>query len=215
MAASVGDVLGEIMQANQSGLSNWTAKWDIEPDLARLKHAHNLSKIDTKRAALIFEELAEAGSVMSMMYLGWMYHNQHRAVEKLEKAEYWYRRALECGYVPSTRLLGDVYRMMSKFDMALETFEIGDANNYLPATFRIGVMKFNGQGIPRDVSGAIEIWRRASRQGHLLSRRNLARAYISGRAGAGKIPVGLCIMLGIFRDWFRVYRDNPESELLR
>jgi uncharacterized protein len=203
------------MKESLSESPRWTAAWDREPDLDRLKYALRLLKTNPSQAARVFEELAQVGSVMSMMYLGWMYHNRNKDPEGLARAEFWYRRALDSGYIPATRLLGDVYRRMSNYNLALKTFEVGDKNNYLPATFRIGVMKLKGQGMRRDVSGAIDIWERASKRGHLLSKRNLARLYISGAAGARNIPKGAIMMWNVFLQLIKENKLDPNGEVLR
>lgn len=54
--------------------------------------------------------------------------------------------------------------------------EAGDAR----AQYNLGMIYYEGRGVPRDVAQAILLWRKAADQGHLRARHNLALALIFG-----------------------------------
>jgi TPR repeat protein len=108
--------------------------WEGEPDLNRLRRARAMLKVDERKALEEFEELANQGSLMSMLYLGWQYIGPSETGNNLDQAEIWFRRATNGGSILGSFYLGTLYRNSGRYSDALETYNIGADKRYPPLT---------------------------------------------------------------------------------
>jgi TPR repeat protein len=172
-------------------------------------------KIDRRAAVSELEELADKGSVASMLYLGWSYSAIAGGIDNATLAEAWLRRAAEHGSLLARFYLGSIYRKAGQLKAAVAEYTLCVAGEYMPALYRLGVMYYRGEGVIKDVDMARELWVRAASGGHIYARRNLALMLMSGRSGIKRIPDGIRAWLGATLDFFVAIRTVPKSDLLR
>jgi TPR repeat protein len=76
-----------------------TTEWATEPDLAALQSAHCSLRDDPVRAMAELNTLANSGSLMSLVYLGYMFEEGLGVEASLSKAEDFYTRAFASGSI--------------------------------------------------------------------------------------------------------------------
>jgi hypothetical protein len=55
---------------------------------------------------------------------------------------------------------------------------------YADAQFNLGLMYINGEGVPQDISHAVELFQKAAEQGHVDAQNNLGAMYFTGEGVA-------------------------------
>jgi len=192
-----------------------TTDWDDEPDLDRFQRALATQRNDPRQGLQDLEDLAELGSIASMIHVGWAYLKGHGVPMDLERADYWYRRATEAGSLEGSFRLAGLCRTSGRFDEALAAYSIGESQNFPASLYWLGRMYFNGMGVERDRDKAADLWRRASAMGHPFATRNLAGIHLSGRYGVGGIFKAVVLWLAAIRDVILISKHDPHSDLFR
>ncbi len=191
------------------------------PDPAlRLQQAYALRETDPARAFEEYRTLSADGYPDAMMQLAWCYQEGIGTVTNMSLAELWFRRAYEKGTDRAKRqaiyYLGRYYLMQKDYSKARDIFSIGDAINYSPATYHLGRLYWRGIGVKKQPSEARMLFERASKQGHLLAKRNLAILLMSGRFGIWNIFRGLYLLFQSFKEFstvqYKVLCDGSEDE---
>jgi uncharacterized protein len=86
-------------------------------------------------------------------------------------------------YPTSMRLvfqLGRAYQKANNFAAALLQYQKAAGQEYAAAKNNIGLMYFNGQGVPKDWSRAVALYRKAADQGYAWAQYNLGEMYENG-----------------------------------
>ncbi len=63
---------------------------------------------------------------------------------------------------------------------ALREFRVLATQGNAPAQFSLGIMYYEGRGVPQDYAEAVKWFRKAAEQGHAKAQYNLARMYNKG-----------------------------------
>jgi TPR repeat protein len=192
-----------------------TINWDDEPDLGRFRRARAAQRVDARLGGRLLEELAELGSIASMVHVGFAYQKGNGVPKDVERAEYWYRRATDAGSLEGSFRLGGLYVSSGRFDEALAAYSIGASQNFPASLYWMGLMYFTGKGVSPDPDKAIELWRQASAKGHAYAARDLALVHIHGRYGMGGVFTGVAMWLSAARKFIAISLRNPKSDLLR
>jgi TPR repeat protein len=202
------------MLSNNDDASAWQLQ-DVEqePDLVRLNEAYGLLEANPGRAIAELQSLAESGSVLSMIYLGWIYQTDNNI--DMKKAESWLRRACDKGSKLAIYYLGHLYLKQREYEKAREIFMYGDSNDYAPATYCLAEMYIDGSGAKKQLEKARELLEKATSLGHVFAKRSLARLLMSGRFGFFNMFRGFFLLLGALKDGFVVGIKEPSSDRLR
>jgi TPR repeat protein len=163
----------------------------------------------------MYERLADDGSVVSMLRLGWIFQRGLGRSVDLQGAEYWYLKALRAGQVRASVNLAHLYIESKKYWAASAILEDAVNNNYVRAMFILGVMKYEGLGCSVDFRCARHLWRKASSMGHLKSRVNLSKLYRRGVFGPLYIILGFILRIKTYPSWIAVLLRDSESDLIR
>jgi TPR repeat protein len=206
---------GFVTTQRPSPISVSTINWDDEPDLDRFRRARAAQRIDPRRGLQVLEELAELGSIASIIHTGFAYQRGNGVSKDLERAEYWYRRATDAGSLEGSFRLGGLCRTCGQFDEALAAYSIGASQEFPASLYWMGRMYFNGMGVGPDAEKAIQLWQQASAKGHPYAARNLAFARLNGRYGVGGVFRGVAMWLSAMRKGAAIIFRNPQSDLLR
>ena len=189
--------------------------WQGEPDLTELHHAYGLMATDPARAVAKLTDLAERGSLMSMVYLAEAYKKGTGVNVDAEKADVLYDRAAKGGSVAALYHVGRGYLDKSQFLKAKEAFKISADKGYLPSAGQLGRMYAKGIGVLEDVNTGREYLERASREGYVFAKRDLAFLLMRGKFGSLARIRGAWLFLVAIKDLFLAIFTDPSRELLR
>lgn len=171
--------------------------WSKEPDVNELRNAYALLGSNFDEARQKLEKLADRGSVASMWYLGDAYSSGRYGAENPVEAKRWYQRAESLGWIPASYRLGRVYFSLKDYTLAFQAFSRGAENNYSPATYRLGMMYMEGLGTRKNLDECRRLLARATADGHLFAKRDLAGLYIRGTFGVPNVMKGLSMLLSL------------------
>jgi TPR repeat protein len=189
--------------------------WQGEPDLRELHHAYGLMATDPARAVAKLTDLAERGSLMSMVYLADAYKKGTGVNVDVEKADELYDRAAKGGSVVALYHLGRGYLDKGQLSKAKEPFKISADKGYLPSVGQLGRMYAKGIGVPEDVNTGREYLERASGEGYVFPKRDLALLLMRGKFGNLARIRGAWLFLVAIKDVFVVIFTDPSREHLR
>ena len=179
--------------------------WANEPNLPELSRAWELRQRDPVQGLERLKMLAEAGSPMSMVYVGQSYHAGIGTDKDLVQAEQWFRKAADAGSVRGAYTLGRLYYHQKRYDKAKEAFEFGAVAGYAPAIAFLGRVYYFGQGQTRkDIARAKRLFEDAAAQGDIQARASLARLLIENYRTTAELLRGLCLgMRVVVARWTR------------
>jgi TPR repeat protein len=188
--------------------------WGSEPDLERLRSVPTLFDVDPVAARTELEHLAALGSVKSMTVLGTIYRRGQGTRVDLFKAESWYLRAAELGYVPANYCLGLIYLRRGYHRKAVDQFRIAADRSYMPGIHMLGNMYCNGRGIDKDLREARRLWEWGNSLGFIHAKTALAKLLMTGKFGLLQWLRGVWLehQAPIFQ--FIIERKNPADPRL-
>jgi len=150
----------------------------FEPDAKRLSQAYAMLSDRSPQTIGALTELAERGSVWSMLGLGYAYTDATLGTPDLAASEMWCRKAAEAGLVCAHYYLGRLYLMQSRYAEAKQEFEFAASKDYAPAIHYLGRIAYFGWGVPSDTVKGKALFEAASTRGNLVARDMLARDMI-------------------------------------
>lgn len=184
--------------------------WTDEPDLTELRQAYDLLTVDRPQALARLTSLADRGSTMSMLYIAKSYATDNPSKENLLEAEKWYLKAGEKGSDFALYSLGKLYIKVGKLGEAKKIFSSDSLQNYLPAIHELGRMYHYGIGTAIDLALARSFLERASAQGHVFAKRELAGMLSRGSSGLLQVPRGLYLFAASMVDMIRVLKTESQ-----
>ena len=165
-----------------------------------------------KEAFEKYRPLAELGSLIAQINLGWMYHKGRGIPQDFEAAERWYRRAEGSNPPEGQFYLGTLYRTQKQYERALECFERSASQDFMPALHALGKMYNTGQGVDIDKAKAYSYFAQAAQRGHLPSKREIAVQMMKGHHGVACIPQGVYRFIRIFWPALQLFWKDPADE---
>jgi len=182
----------------------------------RVRQAHALRETDPVRAFEEFRALSDQGYPDGMLQLAWCYEEGIGTTPDMALAKMWYGRAYETGSEEvkkqATIYLGRFYLRQKDFAKAYEIYSAGAVLNYSPAIYNLGRLYWHGLGVKKQPREARKLFERASKQGHLLAKRNLAVLLMSGRFGIFNIATGLYLLLQSIKEIWVVADKSLSDE---
>jgi TPR repeat protein len=166
-----------------------------EPDAEQLFRAYKALDTDPVQAVRALTSLAERGSPMSMLYLGFAFSNGTGVSLDLQCAETWYRRAADAGLLRAHYDLGRLYLDIRQYSNAKLEFEYAASKGFMPAFHLLGRTHYFGYGVPVDKAQGREFLETASRWGCVGAKAVLARDLIHEGKGAPAIFKGILLKL--------------------
>ena len=189
--------------------------WADEPDSPRVNEAYRLLFSDPDRAYGQLLALADGGSIMSMVYLGWMFRDGIGRKADFPEAEYWFKRVADSGALIGTSYLGELYQIHGDHNKAREIFSIGAAQEYVPAMYLLGRMYVFGSGGFRDDAKGRALLEKCAALGYLRAKAALANMLMRGSDGfRGRIK-GLWNGFRFMREAIQLYKHDPDNEAIK
>jgi TPR repeat protein len=183
-----------------------------EPDLERLRSAHALLSTNIAEGMVELEVLANAGSIMGMLYLAQAYELGQNADHV--KAERWYRLAFERGSATALFSLGSIYYKRKDYVAAEKMFAEGASKNDAPSMYWLASIYLSTQSGPEKSEQARILLEDATKRGQVHAKHGLGLLYLKGRFGMKNIPRGLWLFLTGIIDAVRVTYRDPSSRRL-
>jgi TPR repeat protein len=185
--------------------------WNAEPDLDLLRRSAESLFTATVQAMTDLEQLAERGSAMSMLQLGFAYGNVPGVTFDRGRQEYWYKRAAVTGSLYASMTLGRFYCIVDRYQEAVAEFERGLAGSYAPSIYLLAGLYYRGEGVEKNLGKYKKYLIKATTLGHLLAERSLAKLLLSGRYGFVNFLRGAGLWVHSCQNIRIVSRKNPES----
>jgi hypothetical protein len=195
-------------------LSNPFIDWDREPDLDGLRLAYNKLQTDNDGALKELRELADQGSVMSMIYIGDDYYSRRGQIGNILKAREWYGLASENGSLIAEYKIGRLYYNDDHFNSALFHFNKIIDDGPSGSLHIVGHMYQHGKGVDRDLETAKRYFELGAAKGHVYAKRDLSRFLMSGRYGIPNIIRGLLLWLSCVTDIVTLVWTENEGDKL-
>lgn len=170
-------------------------QWQGEPDWDALDSAVAILKNRPNDVIREFERLAELGSLLSMFYLAGLSSRGELVPRDEAKALYWYKRAADGGLIKAEYYLGRHYIRKKRYDEGIALLVRASDVNYAPATNALAFLYFCGIGVAKNYEQARTYWERAISREHLLAKRDMAAAMITGAFGSNLIIKGIWLYL--------------------
>jgi hypothetical protein len=187
----------------------------LEPQIESWRQARSLLKRAPQQAAKQLQELAEAGSVLSMMDLGRAYTLGIGVSKDIAEAENWLTRAASSGSVRAHFHLGRFYMRLKKFDRARDVLEFAAVRQFAPALHDLGKIYYLGLGVEKNVSMAEQYLEKASQRGNVFATRLLASLLMRESATKGKKLRGSWLRIRVYFDLaVTICREGLDSEKL-
>jgi len=155
--------------------------------------------------------LAERGSIMSMIYIGYAIEGQLKSNESYDDVLKWYRMAAESNFPFSVYSYSRALHKSKRFHEELQALESDSLKNYAPALNQLAELYRNGTYVYKDLKKAEILYRQSMDMGHLFARRGLASFYATGLDGIAKIPYGIFLFLTCFPAFCREYVGVGQS----
>jgi len=183
-----------------------------ERDLERLRNAYALLGEDKAQAITALTELAEHGSIVSMLYLAQYYLRQPNP--DYANAEKWNRAAYEKGH-SSTALfnLGTMYYSLRKLDLAEEIFFDGATKGNASCMYWLATLYFLYKYLEKkqEIKSLLEC---AIKRGHVRSKHGLGRLLMKGHYGITNIPRGIYLYFSGMCESVRLADNDPSDPRL-
>ncbi len=189
-----------------------TTQWNDEPDWGALDSALAILRERPSDAIEEFKRLAELGSLLSMYYLAVVYTRGDGVPKDKDAAIYWHKRASDGGLARSKYYLGRHYLAHKRFSEALPLLADASDAGFVPATNMLGHMYFSGIGVDKDRERARTYWQTAVSGGHLLAKRDMAGAMITGAFGPNLIIGAIIRYLKAVKDILIEKKNDPNSD---
>ena len=194
--------------------SNDSELWfeDTDRNRERMEEAYALQKADPEAALRLYLEAAEAGSARAAEAVAWHYDAGSGVEADFEKAQAYYRRAIEGGSWMATigyaRLLAD----HGHRDYCERLLEDGVSSQFEPAYFWLAWLRYQraeSREACREVRPLMEL---AARQGHPGANFYLAQWMMTGRFGLREVWRGLKLHLKSASRWAREQAEEAGAE---
>lgn len=164
--------------------------WCAEREQKQVAAAIELDGVDRVSAFHEFLALAERGSLWSMVRVGYHYQVGRGTSLDIEKAEHWYRLAVDGGVQQAQLRLGKLYWCRKDFARAAEVYQVGAGQKWSPAMYRLAQCKLAMSRSRQTLSEARQLLEAASEKGDLGAELYLASLITRGRFGLRQIPRG-------------------------
>jgi TPR repeat protein len=143
-------------------------------EFTQLNEAYRALDRSPQAAVRSLAALADRGSPMAMLYLGYAYRNGIGVEKDADGAEAWYRKAAEAGLARANYHLGRLYLDCERYEDAKREFERASSGGFAPGDHFLGRMYYFGLGVSVDQPRARELLRAAARWGCIFAKALLA-----------------------------------------
>ena len=148
---------------------------------ATLLYDDEITQAEKREAVKVLERLWDKGFTSAAYHLGRAYWNGLGVLPDDEKAEEWFRRSATTGDARSQYVLGKLLQEQGRLCEAVEWYERACESRSQYAQYSLGKMYLLGNGVPKDVSKAIQLLMSSANQGNQYAQYVLDKLYLQGK----------------------------------
>jgi TPR repeat protein len=177
-----------------------------EPDMDQVWQAIHLCEADkVSDALLIWRDLAEQGSVWSMIEIGRCYEFGRGVTRDPVEAEQWYHRASVGGSQLAMLQCAKAAASRQDFTRCEEILNSGLEQDGAPAIFWLAWYRYKQSGSRETYRNIRPLLERAAKRGHPAARMILGNFMVRGKFGLFRIPRGFKLAV----DWANCVANRP------
>ena len=129
----------------------------------------------------MLEQLWDKDFTSAAYHLGRAYRDGLGLLPDDEKAEKWFRRSADTGNVHTLYVLGKLLQEQGRLSEAVSWYEHACKSDSQYAQYSLGKMYLLGNGVPKDVSRAIQLLRSSANQGNQYAQYVLGKLCLQGK----------------------------------
>lgn len=169
--------------------SNSPKLWAKEPDPDGAEQAYALLEADPSLGFQKYLQLAEQGSIWSMIAVAKLYRDGIGVERDVEQAGEWFRRAISSGSWIATRNYAQLLADRGDLAASENVLVDGVAKNWTPAFFWLAWYRHKRKGLKnyQEIKSLLE---HAAKQGHPYAQLMLASLMMRGKFGFRSIVAG-------------------------
>jgi uncharacterized protein len=187
-----------------------------DPDGERASKAYHLLSTDASQALAELKALANGGSAMSMLYLGYAYGEKLGANVDYAEAVRWYKSAYEKGSFTALISLGMIYfDKRTDYREAERFFSEGVSNNDGQSMYWLGRIYLFDATNKIQLERVRSLWEDAAARGQVLAKYGLGLLFVKARYGLKNVPKGFWLCLMALADGFKIALRDPADRRLR
>ena len=146
-----------------------------------LLYNDDVTQSEKREAVKVLERLWDKGFTSAAYYLGRVYQDGLGVLPDDEKAEKWFRRSADTGNVHSLYVLGNLLQEQGRLSEAVTWYERACESGSQYAQYFLGKMYLLGNGVPKDVSKAIQLLTSSANQGNQYAQYVLGKLCLQGK----------------------------------
>jgi TPR repeat protein len=187
-----------------------------ESDEVQLLRAYRDLSSAPERAISAFTALANNGSPMAMLYLGYALRSGIGVAPDALRAEFWYRRAADLGITRARYHLGRLYLDARRYADAHVEFERSASDGFAPSLHFLGRIYYFGFGLTVDKQKGRMFLHSAAQGGCVFAKALLAHDLIHEIGGLGATARGLLMKFSCYVRLIGIlWVDGMSSDQLR
>lgn len=148
---------------------------------------------DFSAAFQIWSELADQGSVWSMIELGRCYQNGRGVERDVAEAERWYKRAFAGGSQIAMLKCAQAAAWRQDYTACEAILQVGVNQDWTPAIFWLAWYRHKQSESRETYRSILPMLRKAAERGHPAARMYLASFMVRGRFGRLRVPLGMLL----------------------
>jgi len=168
------------------------------PDGNNRSKAAELYKLGKYKDAYdIYIQLAEENDSECQLFVGWLYCIGRGVEKSLQKACYWFERAIGIGRVDGYWYIGTVKAALKEYGEAALLYKKAADLGYTHANYDLGILYYHGLGVKKDLEQAYSLYLLAEKAGCLMAGRARAGMLIKDRKGVHDNIRGVLLLIKI------------------
>ena len=148
---------------------------------ATLLYDDEITQAEKREALRVLEQLWDKDFTSAAYHLGRAYRDGLGLLPDDEKAEKWFRRSADTGNVHTLYVLGKLLQEQGRLSEAVAWYERACESGSQYAQYSLGKMYLLGNGVPKDVSRAIQLLRSSANQGNQYAQYVLGKLCLQGK----------------------------------
>lgn len=148
---------------------------------ATLLYDDEITQAEKREALRVLEQLWDKDFTSAAYHLGRAYRDGLGLLPDDEKAEKWFRRSADTGNVHTLYVLGKLLQEQGRLSEAVSWYEHACKSDSQYAQYSLGKMYLLGNGVPKDVSRAIQLLRSSANQGNQYAQYVLGKLCLQGK----------------------------------
>ena len=146
-----------------------------------LLYDDDVTQAEKRDAVKVLERLWDKGFTSAAYHLGRVYRDGLGELPDDERAEIWFRCSAATGDVQSQYALGKLLQEQGRLCEAVEWYERACESRSQYAQYSLGKMYLLGNGVPKDVSKAIQLLMSSANQGNQYAQYVLGKLCLQGK----------------------------------